>query len=88
MKVVCIDDNFRTEFEAPKLKKGNIYNVIEEKYFEACLFPGYTRKCESGLYYKFFETGIAMFLSSHFIPVNEDQADETEFIREYNREKV
>jgi len=89
MRVVCVNDNFKNEFQCSKLNVGDILTVVEEKYFQSALFGNHTKKCEAGLYYQFVETGgKEWFIAYNFIRVNEDQADETEFIREYNREKV
>lgn len=87
MRVVCIDDA-KQKF-TPFVKKGNIYTVLEEYVVGDNKFhtiDGIKYQCVPGVYYKFLETGKSTgFLSTKFVAINEDQQDETEMERDYNK---
>lgn len=79
MRVVCIDDNCKYEDGCVPVKKGCIYMVLEEKDFTGLIKSG--KKCENGTYYKLVETG-CWHHHSLFIPITENQVDETELLEQ------
>lgn len=75
MRVVCINDGKQYFDHLPKVKKGNMYTVINEFDYDG-------KRGIGGKYYVFVETGNSVaFHHSIFININEDQQDETEFER-------
>lgn len=84
MRVVCIRDGLHKP-DSATVKRGNIYTVVGEKEVAEKIEGEY--RTIGGLYYYIVE--IDCFAHSRlFVAINEDQQDETEFEREYNKEKV
>lgn len=74
MKVICVDDNI-TEADAtdyPKITRGKLYNVIEE------------REGSNGIwYYMLLECGNNFgYHPSLFLPIPDDEIDEVELQKE------
>lgn len=84
MRVVCIDDKCKYEEGCPKIKKGNIYTVVDSAIVGG-VSPASGRPCAKGVYYKLLETDAWHFYEL-FVPINEDQQDETELIRERKKQ--
>lgn len=88
MRVVCIDENFFMPkcMTAIPVKKGNVYSVMDSRNDPGRLYvlQGVRFLSDPGIYYKFVETGAYWFHSSKFLPLNEDQQDETEMHRNYS----
>lgn len=82
MRVVCINDSHQFRSDAPLVKKGNIYTVIDQEG-ENNLSASEGFAVTPGTHYVLLECG-AEFAYHHsmFIKINEDQQDETEFERE------
>jgi hypothetical protein len=86
MRVICIE-TVRTENGCPQLTKGNIYTIFDQQTVIGFRRNGH--RAEDGVYYKLAEIGShALYHHSAFIQINEDQQDETEFERNYQKEKV
>jgi hypothetical protein len=72
MKVVCINDSFIRESEkVPLLKKGSIYNILEEREVKDFVSRKKHKRAEDGVYYSFIETGY-WYHSSLFIKINDE----------------
>lgn len=81
MRVVCIEDAHQFRSDAPHVKKGNIYTVVEEEDEKnLSAFEGFA--VTPGTHYVLLECGIEYaYHQSMFLKINEDQQDETEFER-------
>ena len=85
MRVICIYDNDQDGDDIPSVIKGNIYTVINSKYIPQEEDEHY--EYDAGIYYTLIEMGGEnCYHSSMFLPINENQQDETEFTRNYNKE--
>lgn len=78
MKAICIDDSFHKEKGTFELKKGNVYNIIEESHYYDIVISGY--RIENGIYYKLIESP-SWYHNSIFVIINEEEIDEKEFKR-------
>ena len=86
MRVFCKDDKGQVSHE-PMVVKGRIYTVIEETFYKKESEGSYTTP--RGTYYTLAEMGFEYaYHSSMFMPIEEDQQDETEFERNYKKELV
>jgi hypothetical protein len=86
MRVICIDDSDQIG-KGPFVKQGNIYTVMEQRFCKA--WANKYSEGPSGNYYTLVECGNKYeYHSSLFITINEDQADETTFERNYKSETV
>lgn len=83
MKVMCISIGIIDG--EPMVSVGSIYTVIRQEYFNENERFG---DCLSfkGVHYDLAEVEGYWFHSSMFAPISE--IDETNFVREYNKEKV
>ena len=82
-KVVCIRlSHFDAEPNTTPLIVGNIYTVIE-----TCKHTEFKRPASPGTFYRFVEKK-DWHHESLFVVINEDQQDETEFSRNYQKEIV
>lgn len=79
MRVVCIRTG-KAETDVTPVVVGNLYTVLEVKDNND-LRPNDSR-VSKGKYYKFIEKK-GWHHESMFIPINEDQQDETTFERNY-----
>lgn len=89
MRVICIDDTEQPIMDAsmPAVKMGNIYTVIDSKKSSGKSKNGYTYP--KGTYYILAECGDETgYHESMFVTINENQIDETEFERNYQKELV
>lgn len=87
MRVVCIDDKEQYG-NVPYIKRGHIYTVIDSEFYPI-ENEGTDYYCPTGTYYILLEMpSDCLYHESCFLPINEDQQDETEMVREYNLEKV
>ena len=87
MRVVCINDSNQYCHDLPMVKKGNIYTVIEKRINRNNRIGN--ELFTLGIHYILAEMGTkAAFHESMFIPINEEQQDETEFNRNYQTTKV
>jgi hypothetical protein len=86
MRVICINDNEQYD-EGPKVIKGHIYTVVginKIGYFEDELYT-----YDAGDYYILAECGDDdEYLADAFIQIIENQQDETEMERNYQKETV
>lgn len=83
MRVVCIDESEQDNHNigGPTVKLGKIYTVLEILNHKKMKCASYFNPAK-GQYYVLIETGDRYaFHSSLFLPINEDQQDETEFER-------
>ena len=91
MRVICIDDKEQYDKEqydeGPNVIKGHIYTVVEinkREYSEDDLYT-----YDAGDYYTFVECGDDNeYLADMFIQIIENQQDETEMERNYQKETV
>jgi hypothetical protein len=86
MRVICINDNEQYD-EGPKVMKGHIYTVVgvnKREYFEDELYT-----YDAGDYYTLAECGDDdEYFADAFIHIIENQQDETEMERNYQKETV
>lgn len=86
MRVVCIScDPKKCHKDVKPAIIGRIYTVIDTKPHTEWNLPGY--KITPGTYYKVIEK-YGWHHESIFVPIIEDQQDETEFERNYQKETV
>lgn len=86
MKVICIDDSDQLPPE-PMVKKGHVYTVVEENRRKRRQTKDWV--CPAGIFYTLIEMGGDVeFYYKRFVKVIEDQQDEKEFERNYNKQVV
>ncbi len=94
MRVICIDDSGQNYEEGyPHVKRGRIYTVMSNHNEEEKIVVDEQRKVRikyvAGEYYTLAEMGDEPgYHSSMFMVIEEDQQDETEFERNYEKEKI
>mgnify|MGYP003421343182 FL=1 len=84
-RVVCINDKIVSEPGVIKLHVGNIYTVIDIFIAGSNDTSVCGTKLPVGAFYRLLETG-HWYHHSNFIEINDNQQDETELIRERQKQ--
>jgi hypothetical protein len=86
MRVICIDESCQPIIgeDTPHVVKGNIYTVIDSRYSREKIVLGF--RVIAGTYYLLAECGSCGYHESMFIKVNDNQIDETELVRNYDKQ--
>ena len=88
MRVICIDDKSQHGHPTiPRVKKGNVYTVLKIHKQKAATDEKY--KYDAGDYYELIECGKGNgYHASIFQIINENEVDETEMERNYQKDLV